>query len=153
MERVSKDETVERNIRSRSGIRTSVTNIIKGVEAELVKDEPCFETSLDKLEILMDKEASLQKLESIINEQGEITELELEVGLELEYSDSITRCKSRIQRFIDKHRRGGADKVISGLTLSNENYDKAVEILKDGFGQKQSVISAYMNTLLKLQLV
>ncbi|GFT76531.1 integrase catalytic domain-containing protein [Nephila pilipes] len=43
--------------------------------------------------------------------------------------------------------------AISGLTLNNENYDKAVEILKDRFGQKQSDIFAYMNTLLKLQPV
>ncbi|GBO37438.1 hypothetical protein AVEN_266087-1 [Araneus ventricosus] len=35
----------------------------------------------------------------------------------------------------------------------NENYDKAVEVLKDRFGQKQAVISSYMNTLLPLQPV
>ncbi|KAF8795164.1 hypothetical protein HNY73_003044 [Argiope bruennichi] len=48
---------------------------------------------------------------------------------------------------------GVAASTISGLTLTNENYDKAVEILKDRFGQRQAVISAYMNTLLPLQPV
>ncbi|XP_055948251.1 uncharacterized protein LOC129981438 [Argiope bruennichi] len=48
---------------------------------------------------------------------------------------------------------GGAARAISGLILTNENYDKAVEILKDRFGQRQAVISAYMNTLLSLQPV
>ncbi|GFU29193.1 DUF1758 domain-containing protein [Nephila pilipes] len=136
---MSKDETTERNVRSRGVVRKSVTNIIKGVEAESVKDEPCIETLLDKLEILFDREASLQKLDSIINEQVEIIELELVVERELEYSDSIIKCKIRIQRFIDKHRRSSREAV--GIALHSNNT-KLPRIFLDKFdGDLKDIIN------------
>ncbi|GBN23486.1 hypothetical protein AVEN_47070-1 [Araneus ventricosus] len=177
---------------------------------------PDIEVLQDKLNILVKRETDLQTLDETINGQIKLVELEKEVEHELEYSDSIIRCKGKIWRFIDKHRCtnvdaavitrqvnntklprivldkfggdvrkfhefwpsfeaavhdnlsltivkkfnylrslliGDAARAISGLTLTNENYDKAVEVLKDRFGQKQAVISAYMNTLLSLQPV
>ena len=40
---------------------------------------------------------------------------------------------------------------IQGLPLTEENYENAVEILKDRLGRKQQIISAHMEELLKLQ--
>ncbi|GBO04760.1 hypothetical protein AVEN_19487-1 [Araneus ventricosus] len=214
--KISVDETVDRNRRNRGVVRAAVTNVIKSVEAEFAKEVSDIEVLQDKLNILVKRETDLQMLDETINGQIKLVELEKEVEHELEYSDSIIRCKGKIRRFIDKHRCSNVDaavinrqvnntklprivldkfggdirkfpefwpsfeaavhdnpsltrvekfnylrsllirdaaRAISGLTLTNENHDKAVEVLKDRFGQKQAVISAYMNTLLSLQPV
>ena len=40
---------------------------------------------------------------------------------------------------------------IQGLTLSESNYDSAVELLKQRFGRSQQIITAHMDALLKVQ--
>ena len=42
---------------------------------------------------------------------------------------------------------------VSGLTLSSQNYKKAISILQKRFGNPQVLISAYMDSLLKLKKV
>ena len=46
-----------------------------------------------------------------------------------------------------------AANAISGLSLTNDNYGEAINILKDRFGNKQIIISSHMNSLLKLPMV
>ena len=46
-----------------------------------------------------------------------------------------------------------AQNTISGLSLTNENYNKALNLLKNRFGNNQMIISAHMNTLVKLPSV
>ena len=43
-----------------------------------------------------------------------------------------------------------AAEAISGLTLTASNYDEAIEILKDRFGNKQQIINRHMEILLNL---
>ncbi|XP_028417499.1 uncharacterized protein LOC114541902 [Dendronephthya gigantea] len=45
---------------------------------------------------------------------------------------------------------GQAAETISGFSLSSENYEEAVELLKDRYGNKQVLISAHVESLLKL---
>ena len=45
---------------------------------------------------------------------------------------------------------GQAAGAIQGLTLSESNYQAAVEILHECFGKTQQIISAHMHELLKL---
>ncbi|GFS58911.1 integrase catalytic domain-containing protein [Nephila pilipes] len=109
---------MEKSIMSRDEVRTSIMNIIKGVEAELVMNESCI-----------NREES-SNVNSIINEQVEITELELKDEYELEYNDSIIRCKSRKQCFIDKHKRGSGEEV--GIS-EHTNNTKLLRIILDKF--------------------
>ena len=46
---------------------------------------------------------------------------------------------------------GAVASSIQGLPVTEDNYENAVEILKDRFGRKQQIISAHMEKLLKLQ--
>ncbi|XP_052087852.1 uncharacterized protein LOC127724889 [Mytilus californianus] len=43
-----------------------------------------------------------------------------------------------------------AAQCISGLSLSNANYDHAIILLKERYGQTQTIINAYMQNLLEL---
>ena len=45
---------------------------------------------------------------------------------------------------------GTASKVVQGLTLTADNYDAAVALLQERFGNKQTIISAHMDELMKL---
>ena len=48
---------------------------------------------------------------------------------------------------------GTAYSVIDGLSISNENYKEAVNLLLSRFGSKQVVESSFMNTLRRLPAV
>ncbi|GBM74812.1 hypothetical protein AVEN_141731-1 [Araneus ventricosus] len=93
---MSVDETIDRNRRNRGVVRAAVTNVIKSVEAELAKEVPDIEVLQDKLNILVKRQTDLQTLDETINGQIKLVELEKEVEHELEYSDSIIRCKDKI---------------------------------------------------------
>ena len=41
-------------------------------------------------------------------------------------------------------------KCIKSLSLTSANYQKAIEILKERYGNKQILISSYMDVLVKL---
>ena len=43
-----------------------------------------------------------------------------------------------------------AERAISGLSLTEENYDKAIKILENRFGRKELIIDSHMNKLLDL---
>ena len=45
---------------------------------------------------------------------------------------------------------GAAAKAIQGLTLSDANYDSAIDLLKERFGKSQAIITAHMEELLKV---
>lgn len=45
---------------------------------------------------------------------------------------------------------GTAFKTVQGLTLTNLNYDSAIQMLKERFGKPQQIISAHMEGLLKV---
>ena len=45
---------------------------------------------------------------------------------------------------------GAAFRTIQGLTLSEANYDSAIEMLQERFGNPQQIISAHMEGLLKI---
>ena len=46
--------------------------------------------------------------------------------------------------------QGRALRSIQGLSLTEENYQAAVDLLQQRFGNQQQVISAHMNELLKI---
>ncbi|XP_057290238.1 uncharacterized protein LOC130612923 [Hydractinia symbiolongicarpus] len=48
---------------------------------------------------------------------------------------------------------GSAEQTISGLSLCNENYEIARDLLKERFGDPQITVSAHMNKLLTLENV
>eukprot|EP00111_Clytia_hemisphaerica_P011254 TCONS_00032972-protein len=54
-----------------------------------------------------------------------------------------------LKRFLS----GEALRSVSGLTLNSENYQEAIQILKDRYGNEQILISAHMEALLKMNKV
>ena len=60
---------------------------------------------------------------------------------------------SKIDKFnyLNSLLEGSAKRAIQGLTLSDANYDSAIEILQQRFGRQQQIISAHMEEILKIQ--
>ena len=52
--------------------------------------------------------------------------------------------------YLSRLLKGEAARVIQGLPLSESNYKRAVDLLKERFGQKQVLINAHMDALLKI---
>ena len=52
---------------------------------------------------------------------------------------------SDVQKFtyLRRHLTDAALKSVSSLTLTNENYGKALTILKERYGSKQAIVNAY----------
>ena len=48
---------------------------------------------------------------------------------------------------------GAAESAITGLPLTEDNYETAIDILRDRFGKPQLLISNHMEALLKLPMV
>ena len=46
--------------------------------------------------------------------------------------------------------KGEAARAVAGLPLTNDNYKKAIELLKERFGKTQVLINAYMDSLSKI---
>ena len=59
---------------------------------------------------------------------------------------------SRVSKFnyLNSLLEGVAKRAVQGLTLSDANYDAAVEILEQRFGKPQQIISAHMDEILKI---
>ena len=59
---------------------------------------------------------------------------------------------SKVDKFnyLNSLLEGEAKRSIQGLTLSESNYDSAVEILYERFGKPQQIISAHMDEIVKL---
>ena len=55
--------------------------------------------------------------------------------------------------FLKKYLGGEALNTLSGLNLNAENYKDAIALLKDRYGNEQILISAHMESLLKVQKI
>ncbi|GBM88422.1 hypothetical protein AVEN_227893-1 [Araneus ventricosus] len=62
---------------------------------------------------------------------------------------------SKIENFtyLKSYLRGTALTAISGFSLTNENYDSSIELLKQRFGRNDLAINTHMNKLLQLEAV
>ena len=59
---------------------------------------------------------------------------------------------SKIDKFnyLSSFLEGSASKAVQGLTLTEGNYDLAVTLLQERFGNKQAIVSAHIEELMKL---
>ena len=60
-----------------------------------------------------------------------------------------------VQKFtyLKKYLTGDAEQAIAGLALTTDNYQEAMEILKERFGNKQVVVNSHMEALIALSAV
>ena len=72
-------------------------------------------------------------------------------SLSIDSNDSVSDVDkfNYLLRFLS----GKALSCVKGLTLSSENYQQALDLLKDRFGNPQVLISAHMDKLIKIKRV
>lgn len=59
-------------------------------------------------------------------------------------------CKREKFTYLRSYLAGTAARAVAGLSMTDGNYDAAVELLQNRFGRKDIVISAHMSKLLNL---
>ena len=62
---------------------------------------------------------------------------------------------SNVQKFnyLRSYLKDDAYNCISGLTLTNENYEEAIKLLSERYGNKTTIISSHVNELLEISQV
>ena len=67
----------------------------------------------------------------------------------------ISHCLTPIEKFsyLRATLRGSAAATINGLSLSSANYEAAVALLKERYGDPQKIINAHMDALVNLPIV
>ena len=66
------------------------------------------------------------------------------------YTQNTTLTIVQKCTYLKSQLQNEAERCISGLSLINANYEQAISLLKDRFGQQHMIIDAYMQNLLKL---
>lgn len=69
---------------------------------------------------------------------------------EMAIHENDALCKKEKFTYLKSYLTGAAARAVAGLTMSDSNYDAAIEILQKRFGRKDIVISAHMSKLLNL---
>ena len=64
------------------------------------------------------------------------------------HDDSIPKIDKF--NYLNSSLEGLAARTVQGLTLTEGNYDSAVELLKECFGKPQQIISVHMDKLLRI---
>lgn len=59
-------------------------------------------------------------------------------------------CKKEKFTYLKTYLTGTAARAVAGLTLTDSNYDAAVDILRSRFGRKDLIVNAHMSKLLNL---
>lgn len=59
-------------------------------------------------------------------------------------------CKKEKFTYLKSYLTGATAKAVAGFTLTDSNYDNAIDMLKNRFGRKDIVVSAHMSNLLTL---
>ncbi|UYV77103.1 hypothetical protein LAZ67_14003314 [Cordylochernes scorpioides] len=120
---------MKRAIRSRAVQRTTISKMIKRVEAELDEETPSETTIRMNYKLLEKHMASLQ------DEDKLIWELMLD---DEENDDKATKVGTRAKR------------LVKSYPLTEDNYPKVIEALRDRFGDKVILTEVYVRQLLKL---
>ncbi|GFY46040.1 uncharacterized protein TNIN_17911, partial [Trichonephila inaurata madagascariensis] len=147
------DEKTKRR-KTRTVLRASVTKHINKLEQEF--DELDTEAKLQQhLDFLTNMLKQINDLDSQI--QALITDekiFDAEIESAIEYSQKINKNESlsMIDKFsyLKSLLGGAAFNVVNGFSLSEENYEKALKLLKQRFGREELVINAHMSKLLNL---
>ena len=79
----------------------------------------------------------------------------------LEFWDSFVTSVHNNEDLLDAERfsyfksllEGPANSTVAGLALTSTNYEKAIDLLKSRYGQRQVIINSHMEHLLNLQAV
>ena len=66
-------------------------------------------------------------------------------------NQTLSKCETfnYLRSFLERD----ALHAVSGMSLTNQNYDKALDLMKERYGNTQLIISCHMNELLKLRRI
>ena len=135
---------------------------------EVVKNEVRFKTKLTKIAEILKKANKETSLETVVPKKPSVPLPKIQIK---QFSGNPTEWQSFQESFDEPiHKNNslsGVEKMnyllsllsgeaalcVKGLKLSNENYDNVREMLCKRFGNRQQLISAHMENLLKLESV
>ena len=121
------------SVSSQSEIRTAIQEGLSTIKLHSL-DEPCLELSADS-QIHLPK-LQLPNFEANILKWPEFWDI-IESSMDKQNIPNVSKFS-----YLRSVLRGKAFVAILGITLSNENYNMAVALLKEKFGKPESIIEA-----------
>ena len=123
---------------------------IKGIVQSQMKMQ---HEMLEKQKIKEQEESSVKLTKIEINSFGGDKLKWIEFWDSFESTIHKNKRISNVEKFnyLKSKLTGEAMQVISGLTLSNENYAVAINILKERYGNIQDVVNLHYNKMINLQ--
>ncbi|XP_053395705.1 uncharacterized protein LOC128555912 [Mercenaria mercenaria] len=118
------------------------------MEIQLQQQEKLIESQTNKGKVSSTK---LPKLD-LISFSGDKTKwIEFWDSFKCSVHENATLSNSEKFNYLRSKVYGEAQRAISGLTLSDANYEVAVGVLKERFGNEQEVVDVHYNKLINLQ--
>ena len=158
-------EDLKRLINVRGAYRGHCTRAIKAPNEIMESYLP----NLDALEDVFEGLCSRMERLSLQNQKIELAvpedKIEEEIAQTLDYTDDLMGQKNKIAKFLRDAKaqvkqkqeenksasfKSTTKKEAIHLKLSESNYKRAVDLLKERFGQKQVLINVHMDALLKI---
>ncbi|XP_063436701.1 uncharacterized protein LOC134718141 [Mytilus trossulus] len=127
----------------RAGHRSAVSRILRRFEERSETEDKPEEDELETiLDTLKEKQDILKDLDKNILDSVQEEDIEQEILDTDEYKFNLETKIRKIQ--------GEASYTIAGFALTHTNYNKAIELIHERFGQKHKIIQSYMQALLDI---
>ncbi len=145
--------------------KTALQQQDNAIIEQLDKDEEINADIFESSELGESISRALVKIDLILNSNDNNSLGTSNFSKALPESESIVKSKLpklTLKRFVSKVDKfnylrslldGAAASAIEGFSLTKENYDAAVNLLKDRFANTQVIISSHMDALLKLNAI
>ena len=148
-----KDDEIELIIREGTEFEILAEEIMSSLK-EFNEQHVRTKTELNSSQIRKDRDAvRLPKLEITKFSGNPILWQTFNDSYEAAINSSSSLSKVEKFNYLRSYLEGEALHTVSGLSLTNDNYEKALKLLKDRFGNPQLIISTHMNELLKLKKI
>ncbi|GBN48574.1 hypothetical protein AVEN_248708-1 [Araneus ventricosus] len=133
----------------RTTLRSSVTKLINKIEAELKKTDVTEENDIELyMETLNDKFESLKLTDSNLEKILSLKDIDKELESAEEYREKLVTYRFKASKYIRNLNQ--TLKTIEGFSISSENYAKAVTLLEQRFGRKETLVNTQMSQLLEI---
>ncbi|XP_068735432.1 uncharacterized protein [Montipora capricornis] len=154
---------LKKKITIRESHRTFVRKIIAEARESLTSGESIDLKKLTFFKFtLEDKSSELKSLnEAVLEYILDDSQIQEDVGASCDFASAIQECivdletaltseRDHERSFLQSAESRSAAHVIVGLPLTNGNYEKAIDLLKKRFGNRQIVFSSHMEALTKI---
>ena len=150
LEAITKDEEIEKEILEREEFEQEIEDYLSLIEIALADVERSNEQPQTQSTPRFEDKVKLPKL-SLATFNGDVTKwTSFWDSFQSTIGDHGGLSKIDKLKYLVNSLTGPAAQTLAGLQISNDSYDEAIELLEKRFGNKQVIITSFMDSLREL---